>query len=935
MALGLWRRNFFECSEPNPLFLKSGQLRGHANRNQQRGFRLSDASSESEAANPADDANADDPNADHANADDPNADDPNADDPNADHANADDPNADDPHADDPNADHANADHANADHANADDANADHANADHAGTHDAGSHYAGDDHDNRNGDPRPDLAMASSRRSIDFLVGVHRIEIASTRTSRFMTFPSINIAASRRLSPSEWIELGLLAALTGLASYGFHRVFATFMGVGRISGAAILAVAVVAFVELRAARLWVVATVSSLAMVLYSVYTQLADTMPFGVPGAATFRGLVDGLLFGWSDGLEALLPLVEADSTGVFLTYLAWLAGTVGSVLLFRSKQVLWTVVPALILYSITLPLSAPTANSGIWLPFLIAALTLALLAFRSNLSRTKDIASETTITDLAAQDFQVRTSPLAMARSALPLAVGCAAVGILVGSVIDFGSDDPFDPRDARPDTVRPEAIINPLAEFKAVKNQQPPALALQLGVSSEDDLAAIGRIPVAVLDSFDGAEWRSSARYRVSGPDLPGDRNDSAVLVVQDIVLGAVRGPWLPAAQHPVRISLESVLVDERTGTIVAPLGLEVSQYTVLSEVVIAAPADLRTAETDQVDGRYLNLPAQVPVEVFDLASALASDAPTSYDRVTSMVDYLQVELFADETAPPGHSLGRLQSFLFAERRGTAEQFASSLAVMLRTQGIPARLVVGYDLSSVGPVDADGLYAVTSDHYDVWVEVPFDGYGWQAFDPLPLETAIEPVVEETPGTTIPADSEQGVSPVPLPSETSPSQSLDDVESNSRFGAWLLPSLLASFFAVWVLGFVLLILWSKRRRRKRRKDAPTPVGRIEGAWADATDRLLEAGIDVSSELTLSEVAAAGAEEFGEGPSAPLRAMVPDVAANAYSMREPDQQAAERVWANAEVFRRQTAATRSRRKRVSEKLNPRPLVKNR
>lgn len=751
----------------------------------------------------------------------------------------------------------------------------------------------------------------------------------------MTLPLTRLQATRNFRVTERIELGLLAALTGLSGYGLHRVFATFLGVGRISAAAVVAVLVVAVIELREPKLWVVGVVSIVSMFGYTAYTQLAGTMPFGVPRAATARGLLDGLVSGWSDGLEALLPLADSHSTGVFLTYLAWLAGTAGAVLLVRGKQVMWTVVPSLILYFLTLAISAPAPESGLWLPLLIAALALALLAFRSNLSRTKDIASESASTSLTDQDFQVRTSTLAMVRAAGPVVLGCALVGIALGNIVDFGSDDPFDPRDARPEDVTPDAIINPLTEFKAVRNQQPPALALQLGLSSDEDLASLGRIRVAVLDSFDGAEWNSSSRYQPSDSDLPGERSERSVRVVQDVVLGSIRGPWLPAAQNPVSISLDSVLVDERTGAMIAPRGTNVSEYTVISDIVLASALDLDNAAIGQVDDSYLQLPAQVPVEVFDLASSLSSDATSTYARVRSIVDYLEVELATDETAPPGHSLGRLQAFLFEERRGTAEQFASGLAVMLRTQAIPARLVIGYDLSNVAAGDSDRVYDITSEHYDVWVEVPFDGLGWQAFDVSPSESSVEPLVEETPGTTIPADSDQGVSLEPQPSETSPSQSLDDLESGSRFGAWLLPSLVGLFFIVWMAGFVILVLWSKHRRRKRRRSAPTPVGRIEGAWADATDHLLEAGIEISPELTLSEVAAAGATEFGEGPSAPLRAMVPDVAANAYSMREPDQAVAERVWANADVFRKQASGTRSRRKRATEKLSPRPLVKNR
>lgn len=748
-----------------------------------------------------------------------------------------------------------------------------------------------------------------------------------------TFSLDAIRSTNPLDSRGRVETMLLAALTMAAAFGVDRVFDDLSATARILGAGLVAVALVAIFESRAAKLWISIPVSFVAMVLYVAYTQLPGTMPFGIPRPSTAEGLWEGLWSGWADGLDVLLPLAATGSTSILLSYLAWIAGASAGYLLLRWGHVVWPLVPPFVLYGITMPLAAPAPASALWLPFLIAALSLAFLAFRAN-QRSATEVSVGTAGNVLSQDFQQRTSARAIARSSIPVVVGCAALGVAGSLFLAFGSDDPADPRDLRPDDVTPEAIINPLTEFKAVRNLNPPVAALALDLPGEEDLSVLARLPVAVLDTYDGAGWQSSARYERRGSDLDSTDGSNTVDITQTISLGQIRGPWLPAAQRPIRIDLEQVLFDSESGSLLAPEGTTVDLYTVVSRIPVSTTEDLAQADVANVDGRYSEIPEQVSPDVLDLATTLAGESDTPYGQTNAMVEFLQEELFVDNDAAPGHSLGRLQKFLFDEKRGSAEQFSTALAVMLRSQGIPARVVVGYDLLAASDVDSDRALDVTSEHYDVWVEVAFDGYGWQAFDPLPSNAAAEPLPEEVTGTTIPATAEQNVAPEPQPSEASPSEAVEQAAETRQFGAWIFPALIVAFFLAWLLAFVLMVLISKHRKRKRRRSAPTPVGKIEGAWADATDRLLEAGVEVSPDNTFSEIALLGAEEFGDNAAAALRALVPDVVANAYSPEDPDTIAADRAWQHADRFREDSTHGRTRRQRVSEKLNPRPLAKS-
>ncbi len=76
-------------------------------------------------------------------------------------------------------------------------------------------------------------------------------------------------------------------------------------------------------------------------------------------------------------------------------------------------------------------------------------------------------------------------------------------------------------------------------------------------------------------------------------------------------------------------------------------------------------------------------------------------------------------------------------VEYFLFEQKRGYCEQFSSSLAVMARSLGIPARVATGYVSGEYNPFT--GLYEVKASDAHAWVEVYFPRYGWSTFDPTP----------------------------------------------------------------------------------------------------------------------------------------------------------------------------------------------------
>lgn len=165
------------------------------------------------------------------------------------------------------------------------------------------------------------------------------------------------------------------------------------------------------------------------------------------------------------------------------------------------------------------------------------------------------------------------------------------------------------------------------------------------------------------------------------------------------------------------------------------------EGSTYSVISQVPASTPDQLRTATTsypEEITDRYTPLPQDGLGRTRELAGELTAGTDNPYDAVVKMNEYLKTEYPYDLSIPPQRTdMDAVEYFLFEEQRGYCEQFSSSLAVMARTLGIPARVTTGYVSGEYNPFT--GLYEVKASDAHAWIEVYFPGYGWSTFDPTP----------------------------------------------------------------------------------------------------------------------------------------------------------------------------------------------------
>ena len=163
------------------------------------------------------------------------------------------------------------------------------------------------------------------------------------------------------------------------------------------------------------------------------------------------------------------------------------------------------------------------------------------------------------------------------------------------------------------------------------------------------------------------------------------------------------------------------------------------EAQTYRVEAYLPIPSVEQLRAAGQDYppaIRERYLGLPERVPERVFALARDLTATAPTPFDQAVAIENYLRTnfEYTLDVPAVPVDS-EVADYFLFELKRGYCDYYATSMAVLARAVGLPARLVTGY---ASGAYDArTAEYVVRQSDAHSWVEIYFPGIGWVEFEP------------------------------------------------------------------------------------------------------------------------------------------------------------------------------------------------------
>jgi protein-glutamine gamma-glutamyltransferase len=196
----------------------------------------------------------------------------------------------------------------------------------------------------------------------------------------------------------------------------------------------------------------------------------------------------------------------------------------------------------------------------------------------------------------------------------------------------------------------------------------------------------------------------------------------------------------PWV----RNVRGEYRSLSVDSGAAVYNLDGQHAVNRYEAESDISAVAPEALRTASRSyppQVASRYLQLPRDIDPRISRLAEQVTNSASNNFDRAAALEKYLKTRFGYTLQMPRTAVKDPVANFLFERKQGHCEYFASSMAVMLRTLGIPSRVVNGFRSDEFN--DLTGNYVVRAKDAHSWVEAYFPDYGWQTFDPTPAGSA------------------------------------------------------------------------------------------------------------------------------------------------------------------------------------------------
>jgi hypothetical protein len=160
----------------------------------------------------------------------------------------------------------------------------------------------------------------------------------------------------------------------------------------------------------------------------------------------------------------------------------------------------------------------------------------------------------------------------------------------------------------------------------------------------------------------------------------------------------------------------------------------------YSVISRVPAYGPDELRSAtppDPGEPDlNPYLQIPQSLGPRFRTLAASITSAGPTEFDKVKAVQDWIKrnkryrLDIPRD---PPGKD--PVNVFVFDRRDGFCEQIASTMALMLRASGLPARLVTGFGAGQRNVFT--GYWEVRNSDAHAWVEVYYPRLGWVTYDP------------------------------------------------------------------------------------------------------------------------------------------------------------------------------------------------------
>ncbi len=246
-------------------------------------------------------------------------------------------------------------------------------------------------------------------------------------------------------------------------------------------------------------------------------------------------------------------------------------------------------------------------------------------------------------------------------------------------------------------------------------------------------------------VLDDYDGRGWLAADRPpglldlgdgRASFPETP-PWTGKTKSYTQTFYLEAPQPHAIFTGYSPGVIVLPADEPAPGSPQGVGALQVSGATYKVISAVPVLTPQVL---QKDRADGSYLSSvrPLTVPLRIEALARQIVEGANTDFEMAARLEQYLLTNFDYDlRVSPLTRSDDVVDDFLFHRQAGYCSQFATAMAVMARSIGLPARVAIGYLPGSYDRLS--GVHTVRLQDAHAWVEIKFLRSGWVPFDPTP----------------------------------------------------------------------------------------------------------------------------------------------------------------------------------------------------
>ncbi|MEP7329671.1 MAG: DUF3488 and transglutaminase-like domain-containing protein [Betaproteobacteria bacterium] len=247
-------------------------------------------------------------------------------------------------------------------------------------------------------------------------------------------------------------------------------------------------------------------------------------------------------------------------------------------------------------------------------------------------------------------------------------------------------------------------------------------------------------------VFSRFDGRTW--SAGFTQFSGELT---SSNAPGITYTVTLEPNFRPWLfaldlPAALPHLANGVTAVLTRDQQLLLRAPV-TESLRYTQVSILRDSYRAFDNEATQNLTVGRGNR-------RTLEFARELRAQQPDDISYIRAILTKFNQENFVYTLAPPFLDRDPVDLFLFDQRRGFCEHYASAFVLLLRAAGIPARVVTGYQGGTINP--RGGYLIVRQSDAHAWAEALIDG-AWHRFDPT---AAVSPSrIELGLGGALPAD--------------------------------------------------------------------------------------------------------------------------------------------------------------------------------